>query len=89
MLDAGMIDGSLIVAGLGAVGTLAVVVWRLGVIEKNNEKRADEARENRKVIFAKLEDNARNIAELSKAFAEVRGYLQGKGIVSTDIGFTD
>ena len=61
--------GVLMIAGGGAMG------WRLWSLENFVKDRAKESREDRRLLYEKIQHQNEEIAEL-------KGYLRGKGVIN-------
>ena len=73
MLESWLADNALLL--IGFVGTGATALWRIATLEKRMEKQAENAREDRRRIYAKQESQALEMAEL-------KGELRGRGIIN-------
>ena len=75
MLESWLADNALVLVGFIATG--AVALWRITALEKRMERQAENAREDRRRIYAKQEEQGLEIAEL-------KGQLRGQGIINGD-----
>ena len=76
MIEQWLTDNIVVVAGFVATG--GVALWRISALEKAMKSQADNAREDRRRIYERLESDA-------IANAELRGELRGKGVINGGI----
>ena len=69
------IDGSLITVILAIIAGAGAMAWRMWSLEQFVKERARESREDRKVIYSKLDNQATEMSEL-------KGYLRGRGMLN-------
>ena len=66
-------DNALVLAGFIATGGTAL--WRIASLEKRMEKQSENAREDRRRIYEKQEEQALDLARL-------QGELRGRGVIN-------
>ena len=76
-------EGSVLVyiisTGIGIISVLAVVQWRLNALEARMNKRAEQAREDRRTIH-------NGMGSIRVEMAELKGQLYGRGIINGNPG---
>ena len=60
---------------IGFIGAAATALWRIQALEKRMEKQAENAREDRRRIYRKQEDQELKLAALE-------GELRGRGVIN-------
>ena len=73
MLESWLADNALVLAGFIATGGTAL--WRIASLEKRMEKQSENAREDRRRIYEKQEEQALDLARL-------QGELRGRGVIN-------
>ena len=73
MLESWLADNALVLAGFIATGGTAL--WRIASLEKRMEKQSENAREDRRRIYEKQEEQALDLARLE-------GELRGRGVIN-------
>ena len=73
MLESWLADNALVLAGFIATGGAAL--WRIQALEKRMEKQSENAREDRRRIYEKQEEQALDLARL-------QGELRGRGVIN-------
>ena len=73
MLESWLADNALVLAGFIATGGAAL--WRIQALEKRMEKQSENAREDRRRIYVKQEEQALELARLE-------GELRGRGVIN-------
>ena len=66
-------DNALVIVGFIATGGAAL--WRISALEKRADKRDEQAREDRRLLHSKLEEQGRD-------FARLEGQLIGRGVIN-------
>ena len=73
MFESWLADNALVLAGFIATGGTAL--WRIASLEKRMEKQSENAREDRRRIYEKQEEQALDLARLE-------GELRGRGVIN-------
>ena len=73
LLESWLADNALVLAGFIATGGTAL--WRIASLEKRMEKQSENAREDRRRIYEKQEEQALDLARLE-------GELRGRGVIN-------
>ena len=73
MLESWFAENALLLAGFIATGGTAL--WRISSLEKRMEKQSEYAREDRRRIYEKQEEQALDLARL-------QGELRGRGVIN-------